>query len=295
MRAYSEDVSEVAGPSGFQRERQRLFGLAYNMLGSRMDAEDVLQDAYLRWQGADTESIRTPEAWLTTVVTRLALDRLRSAARRRETYPGVWLPEPIVQGRSAEEQEIQRSELSVAFLFLLERLKPEERAVFLLREVSDCGYGEIAELLGKSEAACRQLMTRARAALQQDHAEPKMGRETLRELVPQYVEAVRAGDRDALFRLLANDAVLTGDGGGKAAAVINPVYGAERIVRFLLGLHRRFGSDQTEEMVLVNSEPGVLVRHYGERAGIVAFQCSGNKITGIYWIANPDKLIGTPQ
>ena len=275
----------------FQNQRRRLFLLAYNMLGSRMDAEDVLQDAFLRWQGVDLESIRVPEAWLTTAVTRLALDRLRSAAHRREVYPGTWLPEPLLDEPSAEQREVLRSQLSLAFLCLLERLSPEERGVFLLREASGLSYREIAGISDKSEPACRQLMSRARTTLHNRPMSPsKTDKQALRQLVPKYLQAVREGDEQALLGLLSQDAVLTSDGGGKAKAAINPLNGVDRIVKFLLGLNRKVGIGQAMSLAVVNSETGIVLRENGATVGICGFRCANDRIAEIYWVDNPDKL-----
>lgn len=288
--SYPEAVT-VDSVAIFQNEKRRLFLLAYNMLGSRMDAEDVLQDAFLRWQGVDRDSIRVPEAWLTTVVTRLALDRLRSAAHRREVYPGTWLPEPLLDEPSAEQREVLRSQLSLAFLCLLERLSPEERGVFLLREASGLSYLEIAGILDKSESACRQLMSRARTTLHNRPMSPSTtDKQSLQQLVPKYLQAVRDGDEQALLGLLSQDAVLTSDGGGRAKAAINPLNGVDRVVKFLLGLNRKVGIGQAMSLAIVNSETGIVVRENDATVGICGFRCSNDRIAEIYWVVNPDKL-----
>jgi RNA polymerase sigma-70 factor (ECF subfamily) len=225
-------TSPPASPAAhllFERERRRLLSVAYGLLGSLAEAEDVLQDAYLRLDQTDFASIRRPEAWLTTVVSRLALDRLRSARHRRESYPGEWLPEPVFDAPLAEQVEITRARLSVACLHLLEKLQPQERAVFVLREVFEYGYREIAGMLGKSEAACRQLMTRARARLGREEPRQPADQASLRPVVDRFISALKAGDEQALLNLLAPDAVLFADGGGKVPSVLNPIYGADRI------------------------------------------------------------------
>lgn len=272
----------------FERERRRLLSVAYGLLGSLAEAEDVLQEAYLRLDRTDFETIREPEAWLTTVVSRLALDQLRSARHRRETYPGEWLPEPVFDAPLAEQREITRSRLSVAFLHLLEKLKPEERAVFVLREVFEYAYDEIAGIVGKSAAACRQMMTRARARL--EVGKPISAAAPSRTMVDRFLSALEAGDEQALMGLLAPDAVFYGDGGGKVRAVVNPVLGAERIVRFFRGLARKYPGRFRRSSIAVNGEPGFLSFLDGEVNGVVALACEEGRITGLFSVLNPDKL-----
>jgi RNA polymerase sigma-70 factor (ECF subfamily) len=273
-----------------------LLSVAYGFLGSLAEAEDVLQDAYLRLDQMDFDSLRQPEAWLTTVVSRLALDQLRSARRRRETYPGEWLPEPVFDAPLAEQNEITRSRLSVAFLHLLEKLKPEERAVFVLREVFEYSHREIAGMLGKSEAACRQMMTRARARL--DTHMPPGSDETphvadpaaMRPLVDRFVSALTAGDEQALLQMLAPDAVLFGDGGGKVQAVVNPIHGADRIVRFFVGLAHKYPGRFTQSVTTINAEPGIKTFSDGELSGVTAIACNNGRITQLHAVLNPEKL-----
>ena len=272
----------------FQRERPRLLSIAYGFLGSLAEAEDVVQEAYLRLERTDSAAIREPEAWLTTVVSRLALDELRSARRRRETYVGEWLPEPIFEAPLAEQQQITRSRLSLAFLHLLEKLEPEQRAVLVLREVFEYSHREIAWLLGKSEAACRQIFSRARARLR--HEEPRTMSEPPPRLVDRFVAALSAGDRQALLQVLAPDAVLFGDGGGKVPSVLNPIYGADRIVRFYLGLARKHPGRFSSAGAPVNAEPGVLTSANGELNAVMALAWSGERIVRLYSVLNPDKL-----
>ena len=274
----------------FEKERRRLLSVAYGLLGSLAEAEDVLQDAYLRLESVDLNSIREPAAWLTTVVSRLAIDQLRSARRRREIYPGEWLPEPVLDAPLAEQQQITRSQLSVAFLHLLEKLRPEERAVLVLREVFEYDYREISSMLGKSEAACRQMMTRARARLGEEEPRQPLDAAALRPQVDRFVNALAAGDEQTLLNLLASDAVLYGDGGGKVRAVVNPVYGAEHIVRFFLGLARKYPGRFSRSAITINAEPGVLTLMDGKLNGVTALRWEGERITALHSILNPDKL-----
>ncbi|MEZ5365374.1 MAG: RNA polymerase sigma factor SigJ [Bryobacterales bacterium] len=270
----------------FERERSRLLSIAYGLLGSLAEAQDVVQDAYLRFESADVAALRQPAAWLTTVVSRLALDLLRSARRRREVYPGEWLPEPVFDAPLQEQRQITRSRLSIALLHLLETLGPEERAVFVLREVFERSYAEIAEIVGKSAAACRQAMTRARQRIAaQAPATPAPP-----DLAEQFLAALDAGDEHALMQLLAPDAVLYGDGGGKALAVVNPVFGAERIVRFYLGLRRKYGDRFDRRPSVVNGEPGLIALLDGAMNSVTALAWRDGRITALYNVLNPDKL-----
>jgi RNA polymerase sigma-70 factor (ECF subfamily) len=278
----------------FEQERRRLFTVAYGFLGSRAEAEDVVQDAWLRWQSrADQESAQTlnePAAWLTTVTARLALDRLRSARVKRETYPGVWLPEPIVNAPSAEASMLQESGLSLAFLFLLERLAPEERAAFVLREVFDHSYREIGEALGKPEASCRQLVKRARERVQADRPNRQpLDRAEFEGALGELLDALEAGDEARLLASLAPDAVLYGDGGGIVPSTINPIVGPERIARFLLGLRDKYGPFLYRP-VDVNGTPGRLVLRDGHPAGVGSYSVSSGRISQIFHVLNPEKI-----
>ncbi|HEY3840101.1 MAG TPA: RNA polymerase sigma factor SigJ [Bryobacteraceae bacterium] len=274
----------------FVQERPRLFALAYGFLGSRADASDAVQETWIRWQGREVGDVRDPAAWLTTVTARLALDRLRSARVRRETYPGTWLPEPVVDAPSAEQAVLQRSELSVAFLFLLERLGPEERAAFVLREVFDHSYRDISETLEKSEASCRQLVTRARERVRQDRVRAPVDHTEFERLLRRYVDALASGDERGLLELIAPGAVLYGDGGGKALSIVNPLHGPERIVKFLMGLRRKYRGQYELRPTNVNGWAGFLVVLGGQVRGVSAYDISGGKIYGIYHVVNPDKL-----
>ena len=288
-------MTTVPATDVFEGERRRLFTLAYGLLGSRAEAEDIMQDAWLRWQANRSDGIRDPAAWLTTATTHLALDHLRSARVRRETYPGVWLPEPIVETRSPEACVLAKSDLSVAFLFLLEQLGPEERAAFVLREVFEHSYREIGDVLGKSKAACRQLVKRGREKVRQDSpADGRARRAEMDSVLERFVTAVAAGDEAALLRLLAPHAVLYGDGGGKAASVVNPIYGAERIVRFIIGLRRKYPGEFSYARADVNGSPGLLVLRRGEVQSVTSYEIAGGRIVTLFHVVNPDKILATP-
>jgi len=275
----------------FEHERRRLFSLAYGFLGSRAEAEDIVQEAWLRWHKDESQEKREPAAWLTTVTARLALDHLRSARVRRETYPGVWLPEPVVDAPSAETSILVKSELSVAFLFVLERLGAEERAAFVLREVFDHSYREIGEVLGKSEAACRQLVKRGREKLREERFDPgAVDRGECERVMGSFVTALGTGDEEQLLRLLAPDAVLYGDGGGKAPSIVNPLYGADRIVRFLVGVHKKYPGVFSSRPVQVNGAPALLVVRDEAVQGVSCYAVEGGRVSRIFHILNPEKI-----
>jgi RNA polymerase sigma-70 factor, ECF subfamily len=274
----------------FERQRKRLLSLAYGFLGSLVEAEDVVQDAYVRVKQAATDSVRNPEAWLTTVVSRIAIDRLRSAKRRRETYPGEWLPEPVLQSTSQEQDAITQSRLSIALLYLLEKLEPEQRAVFLLREVFDHSYKTIAEIVGKSEAACRQIMTRTRVMLEATRPGALTPTPVSNSLVSEVLNALTAGDEQTLLQLIAPEAVLITDGGGKVPSAMNPIYGVDRILRFFFGLRRKYGDVFAFLPATVNSEPGFTTKKNGHFFSVAAFAVEQGRVAAIYSVSNPDKL-----
>ncbi len=270
--------------------RKRLLSLAYGYLGSLAEAEDIVQDALLRLQESNPQSIRNAEAWLTTVVTRLAIDKLRSAQHRREVYPGEWLPEPVFGAPTPEQNAITQSRLTLGLLYLLEKLEPEQRAVFVLREVFDHPYDRIAEITDKSEAACRQLMVRARAALERSRENPPVSASVAESVISRFLAAIARGDEKQLLAVIAEDAILVGDGGGKVRSILNPVYGADRIVRFFLGVTQKLGSDWRVETATVNSRPGLII-HMGEQLNSVAsIEIADGRIQAIYSVSNPDKL-----
>jgi RNA polymerase sigma-70 factor (ECF subfamily) len=274
----------------FEQQRPRLLQLAYGLLGARADAEDIVQDAYLRLGRVDPEALRNPEGWLTTVVTHLALDRLRSARHQREVYVGSWLPEPFVEFRNPEQEQITRSDVSIAILFLLEQLRPHERAVFLLREVFDVSYSAIAGIIGKSEQTCRQIFSRARSRIGELSKRTDADFNAKAELVDRYADAVLSGDEQALLAVMTDDAVLYSDGGGKIAATINPIYGVERIIRLIQGLGAKNAGRYSRIAVLVNGEPGLLTFLDGKPDTVLAFEFEGNRIARTFGIRNPDKL-----
>ena len=275
--------------------RARLFALAYRMLGSRAEAEDALQEGFLRLHAAGRETVRDPLAWLVTVVTRLCLDRLRNLAAERAAYAGPWLPEPLVDAVPPPDADAadRTDDLSLAFTLLLERLAPEERAAFLLHEALGQGHTEIATALGRSEAASRQLLHRARRRLRDAGRQAQAPEAVKRRMVQRYLTALRTGDASGLLALLAEDAVLVSDGGGKVAAAPRPVEGAVRIARLELGLRRKPRFAVTEEgLGIVNGEPGILAWRDGALIAATALETDGERILTLWRVLNPDKLRG---
>jgi RNA polymerase sigma-70 factor (ECF subfamily) len=276
--------------TAFAESRPKLWSVAYRMLGSRADAEDVVQDAYLRWHGARAEEIRTPEAWLVTTVTRLAIDRLRQARAERERYTGPWLPEPLVgeSPPSADEAAELESELSVALLAVLERLSPEERAAFLLRESFETSYGDIARILDKSEAACRQIVSRAAKRVRAAHPRQRVDPAVHTRLLNGLIGALQSRDQDALLRILADDATWTADSGGKVRAAPEPICGAAQITRFILDVlskrHLEF------RPIAVNDEAGAAFFDGDQLISILAIRTDGEQILDVYSVMNPEKL-----
>lgn len=286
----SADPTAIA--NAFAAERTRLLGIAYRMLGSRADAEDVLQDAWLRWSESDSTDVRSTQAWLTTIVTRLSIDRLRSAKAQREVYIGPWLPEPLadIDPVTPESKAELASELSLAFLNLLERLGPEERAAFVLHDAFDCDYDDIAEVLGKSPAACRQLVHRARERIVADRQRFQVDEQTRRRMLERFIEVANAGDLPAMKALFATDARLVTDGGGKAAAVRRILHGAERIALLFKMIFRRSGQGVERRIVRVNGELGLATSFRGRLHSVTTIDTDGQRIYTYYSVANPDKL-----
>jgi RNA polymerase sigma-70 factor (ECF subfamily) len=274
--------------------RRHGFGVAYRMLGSVADAEDVVQEALLRLSRVE-EPLDEPAAWVTTVTTRLSIDHLRLARVQRERYVGPWLPEPLVdESAPAPDARLELADsLSQAFLVVLEQLTPVERAAFLLRDVFDYEYAAIGEIIGRSEANCRQLVTRARKRLRSDHPRFEPDATLRRTLLERFLAAAEEGDLEALERMLAADAILYSDGGGKAVAARRPIYGAAKIARFMAGtarLRRRHGPVE-QRLVTVNGQPGRLLRRPGgEVRDILTVDVVEGRIETVRIVRNPEKL-----
>jgi len=288
-------VPSAGATAEFERQRPRLRGLAYRMLGSVADADDVLQDAYMRWHGAAEAGVREPAAWLTTAVTRLCIDRLRAARVEREAYAGPWLPEPWLgdaeAGARPDRRQDRADDLSIAFLLLLERLAPEERAALLLHDVFELGYPQIAAALEKSEAACRQAVHRARERVRSERRRFAVTNAERRQLLDRFLAATRAGDDAQLLDLLAPAATLTSDGGGKAWAARKVIHGAGRIARLLLGVARKAPPHLEYVDTMLNGEPAVVTRIDGRPHATLSIDVEDGRIVAIWRVMNPDKLI----
>ena len=276
----------------FAAQQARLRGLAYRMLGSMTEADDMLQELYLRWHKADHAEIRTPQAWLVTAMTRLCIDRLRVMKAQRETYIGPWLPEPILTDPAAgpEAEAELASDLSMALLIVLERLAPPERAAFLLHEVFDADYGEIAAALGKSEAACRQIVHRARERVREERPRFVTTPAARARLLARFMDAVRIGDPAGLVGLFTEDIKLWSDGGGKAKAALNVIVGADRVTRFLLGIRNKGALGGEVAPHGVNGELGLVGLIDGKPDFTATFEFAGERLAAIHLVRNPDKL-----
>jgi RNA polymerase sigma-70 factor (ECF subfamily) len=278
----------------FQQHRPRLFGLAYRMLGTPADAEDVLHDAWLRWHAQDTSALDDPEAWLVTVTTRLALDRLRRAKTERAHYSGPWLPEPATVDADQPEAQLEHAEsLTLSFLVLLERLSAEERAAFLLREVFDYSHAETAAMLEISEDACRQRVHRAKQRLREDRPRRTMpDTDTQRRLLERFMQALRQPDLPTLRALFAEDAMSVADGGGLARATLRPLHGADRLARLYMQIalqQRRYGGVR-HEIHQLNGMPALLGWYGDTLVSASWIDDDGERITAVHALRHPGKL-----
>lgn len=278
----------------FERLRPRLLGMAYRMIGARSDSEDIVQEAYLRWHDTDRALVRDPAAFLLKVVARLALDQLKSARARRENYVGPWLPEPITDTSSFASGGAGElaDELSLAFLLALERLSPLERAAFLLHDIFAFDFGEIAELIEREPAACRQLASRAREHVRDARPRFSLSPEASAKLTSLFLEAARTGDVHALASVLAEEAILHSDGGGKRRAALAPIRGADKIARFFAGIspkHRALAG-YAAIPTTINGSPGVILQAPDGALQTLSIEFAGDRIGAIYIVLNPEKL-----
>ncbi len=275
----------------FEAHRDRLQDLAYRMLGQVQAAEDVVQDAYLRWRSVDLDEVDQPAAYLTTIVTRLCLDELTSAQAERETYTGPWLPEPVVEPMDRPDRAAEQSDaVSMALLVMLESLPPRQRAVFVLREAFDLPYADIAPIVDESESYCRKLAQRARDRIAEHDVQTDARPDEQAQLVEQFVTAINEGDAEAVAETLAEDAVVTSDGGGKVIAARRPVEGRDHITRFLLGIAEQASEALSVERVWVNGRPGLLATEDGQPQSVWFFHVRKGQIQNAYAVLNPDKL-----
>ena len=276
----------------FNEHRALLFAIAYRMVGSVMDAEDLVQEAYLRWDATDTEAIESPGAFLRTVITRLAIDHLRRAKKAREVYEGLWLPEPCFDAPPANAAELSES-LSTAFLVVLENLAPTERAAYLLKEVFDYSYAEIATILGKTEANCRQIAKRARDRVLENKPRYEADAAEVTRLVEEFIAATLENDMDRFSTILAEDAVLYTDHGGKIIANKRAILGGVKIAKFIMGLAIRFmPANYRMEIRTVNGAPGLVAFDGNHPESVTSFAVRDGRIQTIYTMRNPDKLTG---
>jgi RNA polymerase sigma factor (sigma-70 family) len=276
----------------FEQHRSRLFGLAYRMLGTPADAEDVLHDAWLRLHAQDLSALDDPEAWLVTVTTRLALDRLRRAKAEREHYTGPWLPEPLVPDTEHPDATLERGEsLTLSFLLLLERLSPEERAAFLLHEVFDYSHAEAAAILEIAEDACRQRVHRAKARLRDGRPRFSVDEAAQRRLLQRFIAAMAEPTLDTLRSLFAEDAIHISDGGGVARATLHPLHGAERLARLYLQLGRNVsGPGVRYDLVTLNGAPALFLFEGDTLTTAMWIENEGDRITAIHALRHPEKL-----
>lgn len=277
--------------STFEEFRPQLFALAYQMLGTRADAEDVVQEAYLRWQAADQEHVLSPRSYLNAVVARLSLDALKSARRRRETYVGTWLPEPVAQTANPLSAAELADTLSLAFLHVLESLSAAERVAFLMREVFGEEYAQIAAVLDTTEANSRQLVTRARQHIRSRRPKRRVAPEAHQAVMREFLTACATENSSQLVQLLRDDATLYSDGGGKVQAALNPIHGADRIVRFLLGVRQKFPVELRPVAVDLGGTASVLLYEGDRINSLMSLDLDEDgHIAGVYIIRNPDKL-----
>ncbi|MEU9715223.1 RNA polymerase sigma-70 factor [Streptomyces sp. NPDC047976] len=286
----NEDGRPDPATEAFVSHRKLLFTVAYEMLGSAADAEDVLQETWLRWAGVDHETVREPRAYLVRIATRQSLGRLRALSRRKETYVGPWLPEPLLTAPDVAEDVELADSVSMAMMLVLETLTPTERAVFVLREVFGLGYEEIAEAVEKSPAAVRQIAHRARSHVAARRPRGVVSATETRAALDAFRRALETGDLQGLVDLLAPDVVALSDGGGIKQAMPRPVVGAEKVARLLAAGVAAFGPLMTAEPTRVNGHPALLMRIDGEVEMVVALRIDDGLVTGLYSVRNPQKL-----
>ncbi|MDB5384536.1 MAG: hypothetical protein JWM11_182 [Planctomycetaceae bacterium] len=274
----------------FEQYRGGLERLAYRMLGSLADVDDVLQDAYLRWSRADRGDVQSAQAYLNSIVTRLCIDQRRKVEARKESYIGPWLPDPVIESASAGDTLEAAESISLAFLVVLESLSPVERAAYLLRRVFDYEYDQIAEVLDKSAINCRQLVSRAEERVHERRPRFEPDLDEAERITGEFLEACTTGDLDGLVGLLAADAVAYTDGGGKATAAMVPICGAARVARMFIGLAQKRGAEYVLRPVRVNGQPGLVALYHGELASVLTLDIVEGRIANCYVFRNPDKL-----
>jgi RNA polymerase sigma-70 factor, ECF subfamily len=276
----------------FNLHRPLLFSIAYRMLGTVTDAEDMVQETFLRWQQTANETVRSAKTYLSTIITRLCIDHLRSARVQREQYVGTWLPEPMLTQQSHHPTDLMElaESLSIAFLSVLERLSPIERAVFLLRDVFDYDYDEIGQMVGKSPTNCRQILSRAKQHLTDQRPRFPVPRTQQEQITAQFLDASTKGDLPDLLLLLAKDVTFYSDGGGKVVAALKPIHGAQKVARMLLAIRRKWLLNYVSRLVEINGQPGIVQYLDGNIHSAMTFEIIDGCIQSIYSVRNPEKL-----
>jgi RNA polymerase sigma-70 factor (ECF subfamily) len=288
----TDDHTADPATDAFVAHRNLLFTVAYEMLGSAADAEDVLQETWLRWVGVDLDQVQDPRAYLVRIATRQSLNRLRTMSRRKESYVGPWLPEPLLTAPDVAEDAVLAESMSMALMLVLETLSPTERAVFVLREAFDVSYDEIAAAVGKSTAAVRQIAYRARRHVDARRPREAVSASESRAVLESFRRALDTGDLQGLLDVLAPEVVLIGDGGGVKQAGPRPVVGADKVARYIVGGSGKVRGTAaiTTELTVVNGAPALILRLDGELDGVMAARVEGGRITGLYYVRNPEKL-----
>jgi RNA polymerase sigma-70 factor (ECF subfamily) len=287
----SEAETQISHLEAFNQHRSLLFAIAYRMLGTVTDAEDMVQETFLRWQQSTNATVKSPKTYLVTITTRLCIDYLRSARVQREQYMGPWLPEPLMAHQDDPAIQVERNDsLSMAFLVVLERLSPLERAVFLLREVFEYDYDEIAQIVAKSPANCRQILRRSRQHLAAQHPRFPVSQQQQEQLTAKFLEASQQGNLQGLLSLLTQDVTLWSDGGGKVAAALKPLHGAAKVARFLIAVRRKWLAQSVSHVVQFNGQPGIVNIVDGRVDSVITFDIAEGQIRAIYSVRNPEKL-----
>ncbi|MFG2517365.1 RNA polymerase sigma-70 factor [Streptomyces sp. NPDC048584] len=285
----NDSVNDPA-TEAFVAHRDLLFTVAYEMLGSAADAEDVLQETWLRWVKADIAEVRDPRAYLVRIATRQSLNRLRTLKRRKEDYVGPWLPEPLLTAPDVSEDAELSENLSLALMYVLETLSPTERAVFVLREVFDFGYDDIAAAIGRTTAATSQIAYRARRHVDARRPGTPASPQDARAALESFRSALETGDLQGLLDVLAPDVVFVSDGGGLRLAALRPVVGTDKVLRYMAASVVKAGGTFTSEPTTVNGNPGLLLRVDGVLDGVLALRVENTRVAGLYYVRNPEKL-----
>jgi RNA polymerase sigma-70 factor, ECF subfamily len=277
----------------FNNYRPLLFAIAYRMLGTVTDAEDMVQETFLRWQQTANETVRSAKTYLATITTRLCIDHLRSARVRREQYVGTWLPEPMLTQQSDNSTDLMElaDSLSMAFLAVLERLSPIERAVFLLRDVFEYDYDEISPIVGKSPSNCRQIFRRAKQHIADQRPRFPVSQTQQQEITAQFLDASTKGDLQDLLLLLAKDVTFLSDGGGQVVAALKPIHGAGKVARMLLAIRRKWLANAVSRLAQINGQPGIIQYLHGNIHSAIALEIVDGYIQTIYSVRNPEKLL----